>query len=125
MSTNLDDLLGPSLPKKMAPLGDGLDDLLGYASPPAPKKAKRVRKRSVVGVRAYKPLPTPKEALAGGIFDLKETKGRNLGRTCLNPDCKKELRHSKGRPPILCGKKACYRFYRNAYRKEYDRVRPS
>lgn len=109
MSTNIDDLLGLNL-----------DDLLG----PAPKKA-RVRVRKSTGKRDYKPLPPPKEFLPEGIFALKESKGKNLGRTCLNPACKKELRHSKGRPPILCGKEACYRFYRNAYRKEYDRVRPS
>lgn len=94
--TPVDDLLGPSP-----------DDLLG------PKK--RTRK--------YAPLTEPKTPVEGGIFELKAKAGKTLGKKCLI--CKKDLKHTSGRPPLLCGKKDCFRSYRNAYRAEYDKVRRS
>jgi hypothetical protein len=118
MFPDLDDLLGPeSSVNEMAKTPvkkSNVNDLLG-----APKRAKKPSAAS-----RYAPLPVPKEKVEGGLFALREEKGRNVGRTCINPDCKAPLTHSgRGRPPIQCGRKACFRFYRNSYRKDYDAVR--
>jgi hypothetical protein len=111
----VDDLLGPAKKKRFTkkPV---VDDLLG----PAPKKLKKTK--AVKATRKYEPLPAPKEPAPDGIFALREKKGKNLGRTCLI--CKDELKHSgRGRPPVICKKKSCFRAYRNAYRHDYDKVR--
>lgn len=109
-----------------------VDDLLGKPKKVRAPKAKKVKAKKVkadiddllgVAKKEYKPLPEPKAPLAKGIFALREQKGQNLGRTCLNPDCKAVLKHKRGRPAVICPKHECYRFYRNAYRLEYDKVR--
>jgi hypothetical protein len=108
---------------------ESIDDLLGPATPLPAQPPKKVRKpRSskklddLIGKRKYVPLKPPKAPEPGGIFALRESKGRNLGRTCLI--CKTELKSSgRGRPAVICRKKACFRAYRNAYRKDYDKVR--
>lgn len=92
---SLDDMLGPSL-----------DDMLG------PAKRKK-----------YQRLPKPRTPLADGIFAVREKKGQNLGRTCMF--CNDKLKFKKGRPPVICEKKSCFRKYRNAYRAEYDRAHPN
>lgn len=106
------------MPKKLK-----VDDLLGPAKKTRKAKKNKTKVDDLLGHRKYEPLPVPKKPEPDGIFAARETKGRNLGRTCLNPDCKKELKSKKGRPPVICGKHECFRFYRNAYRKDYDKVR--
>jgi hypothetical protein len=146
---SLDDLLGPESSvtemadkkKKLSPgaekakaLAKLTKDLLG-AKPKkdgrlptkTPKKAKvndllgpKPRSKK----RAWVPLEPPKAPVDGGLFALREEKGKNVGRTCINPACKAPLTHAgRGRPPLQCGKAECFRFYRNAYRKDYDAVR--
>jgi hypothetical protein len=113
IKTGIDDLLGGP---------NTIDDLLG----PSPTPTRRTRRRAKPadnGKRKYQPLPPPKVPQAGGIFALKESKGRNLGRTCLI--CKEELKQKGGRPAIICKKSKCFRAYRNAYRLEYDKARPA
>jgi hypothetical protein len=99
-----------------------IDDLLGPAVTPRTRRTHKMNKvNDLLGKRKYEPLKAPKTPAPGGIFALREEKGRNLGRTCLI--CKVELKHKRGRPPVICGKKACFRAYRNAYRLDYDKVR--
>lgn len=108
-----------------------IDDLLGPApSPQAPVKARRRRKAraskkvdDLLGKRKYTPLATPRAPAANGIFARREEKGKNLGRTCLIDNV--ELKHKKGRPPVICRKKSCFRAYRNLYRHDYDKARKS
>src|SRR5713226_8809720 len=105
-----------------------VDDLLG----PAPRKTRKVNSKKVDdllgpirradGKRKYEALKPPENPEAGGIFARRKAKGRNLGRTCLI--CNVELRHKRGRPPVVCRKAACFREYRNLYRRDYYRVRP-
>jgi hypothetical protein len=117
---NIDDLLG------------NIDDLLGPAPTPAVQPPPKPRKKrngakakaavdDLLGRRKYRPFSKPKNPRSDGIFVLREEKGKNLGRTCLI--CKVELKHRRGRPPIICRKKTCFRAYRNAYRHDYDEVR--
>lgn len=106
---NLDDLLGTPQ-KKLS-----IDDLLGPR-----KKSRRGSKMT------YRPLDPPRgDVAAGGIWDLRRKKGKNLGKTCLIPGCGVELHSRGGRPPVICGKKSCFRSYRNAYRLDYDAERGS
>jgi hypothetical protein len=77
----------------------------------------------LLGPRKYQPLKPPKNPEPGGIFAAREEKGKNLGRTCLI--CKAELKHKRGRPPVICRKPKCFREYRNLYRHDYDKVRGS
>lgn len=111
----IDDLLGPApTPRKTRQprkANGKVDDLLG----PTPRKARRA------GKRKYVPLEVPETPVAGGIFARRESKGKNLGRTCLI--CNEEMKHKRGRPPVICRKKSCFRSYRNLYRHDYDRVR--
>jgi hypothetical protein len=104
---------------------EDVDDLLGPVSPPAKvRKPRRMNGKKVddlLGKRKYQPLKAPKTPEPGGIFAAREAKGRNLGKTCLI--CKVELKHKRGRPPVICGKPKCFRAYRNLYRHDYDRVR--
>jgi hypothetical protein len=67
------------------------------------------------------PLRPPKDFIEGGIFELKRKAAAHIGSKCLV--CKDPLTSTRGRKPILCGRIACFRTYRNAYRKTYDRVR--
>jgi hypothetical protein len=114
-SSTVDDLLGT--PAKTKKPKEKLDDLLGKT----PRK-----KRTLAKPRTYDSLPVPKDPVPEGLFAAKEEKGKNLGRTCLCPTCKAPLKTGgRGRPPILCGKKDCFRWYRNAYRRDYDKARPS
>lgn len=109
----VDDLLGPKKSNKKLKV----DDLLG------PKKRKPAKKKvdDLLGTKKYEPLKPPKDADPHGIFALREAKGKNLGRTCLI--CKVELKHKRGRPPVICKKHECFRAYKNSYRLDYDKVR--
>lgn len=124
---DLDDMLGlleSTKPKKVkAPKSSKksnakVDDILG----PAPKKVKAAKAKKAPAM-TYTPLPPPPVAAAGGIWALREKKGKNLGRTCLI--CNDVLKSRGGRPPVICEKKTCFRGYRNAYRKDYDAARAS
>lgn len=66
----------------------------------------------------YDPLKPPENPKPGGIWERRRQKGKNLGRTCLV--CNEDLKYKGGRPRIVCGKKTCFREYRNMYRKDYD-----
>jgi hypothetical protein len=115
---DVDDLLGPT-PRQVIQKYEAkaakveLDDLLG--------KAKKKKAPKKVSARKYRPLEAPKVPAPGGIFAAREEKGKNLGRTCLI--CKVELKHKRGRPPVICRKATCFRAYRNLYRHDYDKVR--
>lgn len=112
---DIDDLLGPvrtPAPRRVRKPNGKVDDLLG----PTPRKAHRAN-----GKRKYVPLEVPEIPVPGGIFARRESKGKNLGRTCLI--CNEEMKHKRGRPPVICRKKSCFRSYRNLYRHDYDRTR--
>lgn len=85
-----------------------ISDLLG-----TPRRTKSTR-------MTYQPLE-PTKGVEGGIWDLRKKKGKDLGKKCLI--CDEKLVHRGGRPPMLCGKKKCFRAYRNAYRADYDKAR--
>lgn len=119
----LDDILGPKKRKHNAKKVKALDDILG----PAPKKRKKTKTGldDILGPArrkrlTYRQMAPPKTPKPGGIWALREAKGKNLGRTCII--CKEPLKSKGGRPPVQCGKKACFRAFRNAYRKDYDAV---
>lgn len=116
---NIDDLLG--FQKKDV----SVDDLLGK-----PKRGRRKKAETKVddllgkrrGPRKYEPLKEPRSPQPGGIFARREAKGGALGRTCLVCNAELKVPH-RGRPPVICRKKSCFRAYRNMYRKDYDAQR--
>lgn len=116
---DIDDLLG--FQKKDVTI---IDDLLD--KPKRKRGRRKVKVNDLLGkkkrARKYEPLKVPRSPEPHGIFAAREAKGNALGRTCLV--CKDELEPPRrGRPPVICRKKACFREYRNMYRKDYDKQR--
>lgn len=114
---DLSDLLGPA---------PAFDDILGPPSKKRRTRHARIKRRTWGTKEPYKPLEQPETPVDGGIWDLRQKAhvAGTLGKKCLI--CKAKLkRHNEGRAPVICpGSRDCYRGYRNAYRKEYDRAHP-
>lgn len=82
---------------------------------PAPKKSAKVKK--------YNHLADKKKGPEKGLIELKKKHGAKLGVTCLI--CHDKLKHTKGRRPILCRKKACFKKLRCAYRYDWEALSPA
>jgi hypothetical protein len=80
-------------------------------------------KAKVQRPKRYKRLEKPRHPVKNGLFAAKaQAKGeKTLGRFCIA--CKARLKYKSGRPPVVCpNKPACFRAYRNMYRRDYDRA---
>jgi hypothetical protein len=75
------------------------------------KKSKKTKK--------YVHLKKPRHPVKGGLFALKDAAGKTLHKKCLI--CKEAIKSDGNFPAIVCAKKKCFRAYRNAYRRDYDR----